>query len=65
MPKITADPSGRLTLPADFLERRHMPAQAEYWLDERQGDIILHPRVPDAQKLYIEATTGCNLHCRT
>ncbi|HNT56045.1 MAG TPA: radical SAM protein, partial [Anaerolineaceae bacterium] len=65
MPKITADASGRLTLPPDFLARRHMPAQAEYWLDERQGDLILHPATPDAQKLYIEATTGCNLHCRT
>ncbi len=42
-----------------------MSAQAEYWLDERDGEIILHPRQPDARKLYIEATTGCNLQCRT
>ena len=40
-------------------------ADLEYWLDEREGDLILHPRLPDARKLYIEATTGCNLQCRT
>lgn len=65
MPKITTDDQGRLTLPASFLERRHMPAKAEYWLDERDGDVILHPRAPNARKLYIEATTGCNLQCAT
>mgnify|MGYP001765350735 FL=1 len=65
MPKISSDSQGRLILPDDFLQRRHMPPSTEYWLNERQGDIILHPRVPDVQKLYLEATTGCNLQCRT
>jgi len=65
MPKISSDSQGRLILPNDFLQRRHMPPGTEYWLNERQGDIILHPRVPDVQKLYLEATTGCNLQCRT
>lgn len=65
MPKISSDSQGRLILPNDFLQRRHMPPDTEYWLNERQGDIILHPRVPDVQKLYLEATTGCNLQCRT
>ncbi|HQO97457.1 MAG: tungsten cofactor oxidoreductase radical SAM maturase [Anaerolineaceae bacterium] len=65
MPKISSDSQGRLILPDDFLQRRHMPPDTEYWLNERQGDIILHPRVPDVQKLYLEATTGCNLQCRT
>ncbi|HQL39385.1 MAG TPA: tungsten cofactor oxidoreductase radical SAM maturase [Anaerolineaceae bacterium] len=65
MPKISSDSQGRLILPNDFLQRRHMPPSTEYWLNERQGDIILHPRVPDVQKLYLEATTGCNLQCRT
>lgn len=37
----------------------------EYWLDEREGDLLLHPRIPDVNKLYIEATTGCNLQCST
>ncbi len=42
-----------------------MPTHAEYWLDERDGEIILHPRQPNVRKLYIEATTGCNLQCTT
>ena len=65
MPKITSDPQGRLILPDDFLQRRRLASNAEYWLDENEGDLILRPRLPDARKLYIEPTTGCNLHCRT
>ena len=52
-------------MPEDFLSRRHLPTQLECWLDERNGDLILHPRLPNAKKLYIEATTACNLKCRT
>jgi Fe-coproporphyrin III synthase len=65
MPKIIKDTQNRIELPQDFLQRRHLPDQMEYWLDEHDGDIILHSRLPDAQKLYIEATTGCNLQCKT
>lgn len=65
MPKVLADEQGRLVLPEDFLQRRHIPPHAEYWLDEREGDLILHSCATDARKLYIEPTTGCNLHCRT
>lgn len=65
MPKVVADEQGRLVLPADFLQRRHIPPDAAYWLDEREGDLILHSCAADARKLYIEPTTGCNLHCRT
>lgn len=65
MPKVTSDENGKLILPTSFTRRRHLPANAEFWLNEREGDIILHPRLPNAQKLYIEATTGCNLQCRT
>jgi tungsten cofactor oxidoreducase radical SAM maturase len=65
MPRVTTDPQGKLILPEAFLQRRHLSAQAEYWLDERDGDLILHACRPDVRKLYIEPTTGCNLHCRT
>ena len=54
-----------MILPDAFLQRRHMPADAEYWLDEREGDLILHPRVPDVRKVSVEPTTASNLHCRT
>ncbi|HEX6306150.1 MAG TPA: tungsten cofactor oxidoreductase radical SAM maturase [Anaerolineales bacterium] len=65
MPDVTTSPDGSLLLPEDFLARRHLPKQMNYWLDERDGHLILHPRRPDIRKLYIEPTTVCNLHCRT
>jgi tungsten cofactor oxidoreducase radical SAM maturase len=65
MSKVKTDEQGRLILPGAFLQRRHISPEAEYWLDEREGDLILHPRLPDVRKLYIQPTTGCNLHCRT
>lgn len=65
MPEVTTDDRGRLLLPAAFLERRHIAPGESYWLDERDGDLILHPRRPDVHKLYLEPTTACNLHCRT
>ena len=65
MPKVSIDEHGRLILPNAFLERRHISPNTEYWLDGREGDLILLPRLPDIRKLYIEPTTGCNLHCRT
>ena len=71
MPRVTSDDQGRLILPDDFMQRRRQAgrhasrANVEYWLDEREGELILRPRLPDAHKLYIEATSGCNLQCRT
>ncbi len=65
MSKVKTDEQGRLILPGSFLQRRHISPDTEYWLDEREGDLILHPRLPDMRKLYIQPTTGCNLHCRT
>lgn len=65
MPIIFTDPDGRLSLPDDFLHRRHIKPGVEFWLNEREDDLVLHPRLPNARKLYIEATTGCNLQCRT
>lgn len=65
MPKISSDANGNLILPKSFLDRRQMKACSEYWLNEREGDLILHPRVPNVRKLYIEPTTACNLQCST
>lgn len=65
MPKITSDEQGKLVLPDDFLQRRRLSPKSEYWLDERDGDLILRPRQPNIRKLYIEPATACNLHCRT
>jgi len=65
MSKVKTDGQGRLILPDAFLQRRHISSGTEYWLDEREGDLILHPRLSDVRKLYIQPTTACNLHCRT
>jgi tungsten cofactor oxidoreducase radical SAM maturase len=65
MAKVKTDNEGRLILPDEFLKRRHISSDVEYWLDEREGDLIFHPRLPDVRRLYIEPTTRCNLHCRT
>jgi tungsten cofactor oxidoreducase radical SAM maturase len=65
MPKVTSRNGQGLILPQDFLKRRHLSENLEYWLDAREGELILLPRIPDVNKLYIEATTGCNLQCRT
>lgn len=65
MPKATTDDQSRLILPEVVLQRQRISPQTEYWLEEREGDLILHPRRPDVRKLYIEPTTTCNLDCRT
>jgi Fe-coproporphyrin III synthase len=57
--------SRKIELPKDFLDRRHYPEQVEYWLSERNGELILNPCRPDIRKLYIEPTTACNLCCLT
>jgi tungsten cofactor oxidoreducase radical SAM maturase len=65
VPKVSCKNGQGLILPTDFLKRRHLSDNLEYWLDAREGELILHPCIPDVHKLYIEATTGCNLQCRT
>jgi tungsten cofactor oxidoreducase radical SAM maturase len=64
MPKISMN-GRKLQLPQDFLKRRHYPENVEYWLSERNGELILNPCLPDIRKLYLEPTTACNLCCRT
>jgi tungsten cofactor oxidoreducase radical SAM maturase len=64
MPKVTMTNGRGLVLPEDFLQRRHLPRELDCWLDERDGELILHPCLPDLRKLYIEPTTACNLKCR-
>jgi hypothetical protein len=65
MPKVRANAHGGLILPDEFLARRHMLPETEYWLDERDGDLVLHPCLPDVREIHLEPTTLCNLACRT
>ncbi len=41
MPNVPTDNNGKIDIPADFLNRRHMPANVNYWLTEREGELIL------------------------
>jgi tungsten cofactor oxidoreducase radical SAM maturase len=65
MAKLTPNNQGKIEIPSAFYQRRRLDPKTEFWLDEREGDLILHPRLPDAKKLYIEVTTACNLNCQT
>jgi len=65
MAKLKPNEQGQIQIPPAFYQRRRLNPQTEFWLDEREGDLILHPRLPDARKLYIEVTTSCNLNCQT
>jgi hypothetical protein len=45
MPKVKSEEKGCLILPDAFFQRRHMPSNIEYWFDEHEGDLVLHPSV--------------------
>ncbi len=65
MAKLTPNDQGKIEIPPSFYQRRRLDPKTAFWLNEREGDLILHPRLPDAKKLYIEVTTACNLNCQT
>lgn len=65
MAKLTPNEQGKIQIPPSFYKRRRLSPNTEFWLDEREGDLVLYPRLPDARKLYIEVTTSCNLNCLT
>ncbi len=65
MSKAVLDQDGKLEFPQAFLQRRRLPPGLEWWINQRDGAVILLPRVPDVRKLYVEPTTVCNLNCRT
>jgi len=65
MIKIKIDQQGRLTFPElnrDYFDFSSLP---EFWLEEKEDAYILHQRLPNVRKIYLEPTTGCNLKCRT
>jgi tungsten cofactor oxidoreducase radical SAM maturase len=65
MSKAILDKNNKLILPDDFLRRNHLLKDQEWWVNQRDGSVILLPRVPDLRKVYIEPTTLCNLKCHT
>jgi tungsten cofactor oxidoreducase radical SAM maturase len=65
MSKAILDKNDNLRLPEGFLSRNHLLENQEWWVNQRDGSVILLPRVPDLRKLYVEPTTHCNLKCHT
>lgn len=65
MSKAVLDKNNHLLLPEGFLRRNHLLENQEWWVNQRDGSLVLLPRVPDLRKLYIEPTTLCNLKCQT
>ena len=65
MSKAVLGKDNNLILPERFLRRNHLLEDQEWWINQRDGSVILLPRVPDLRKLYIEPTTLCNLKCHT
>jgi tungsten cofactor oxidoreducase radical SAM maturase len=65
VPKAFLGKDGSLRIPEEFLSRRGLARDVECWVKQRDGAIVLLPRLPDLRKLYVEPTTLCNLECRT
>jgi tungsten cofactor oxidoreducase radical SAM maturase len=65
LPKVIIGKDGSFKIPEDYLGRRRLPNCREWWLDQRGNAVVLLPRLPDLQKLYVEPTSNCNLNCRT
>jgi hypothetical protein len=65
MPQVVAQADGSVPLPESVLRQRRLPPDTAWWLDQRDGALILLPRLPDLRKLYVEPSTVCNLTCRT
>jgi tungsten cofactor oxidoreducase radical SAM maturase len=65
MSKAFLDKNNKLILPEGFLRKNHLLNGQEWWVNQRDGSVILLPRLPDLNKLYIEPTRACNLKCHT
>lgn len=61
----TIDENGRIHLPESVARERSALSASEYWLEQREGALVLHPRSPDIHRIYVEPTTKCNFRCRT
>ncbi|HNR96630.1 MAG TPA: tungsten cofactor oxidoreductase radical SAM maturase [Anaerolineae bacterium] len=57
--------NGTVELPEAVRASPRLAEADGFWVEERDGELLLHPRVRDIKKLYVEPTTGCNLTCRT
>jgi hypothetical protein len=63
MAKANIDESGNLVLPEPTARERALRSGAGYWFEQRETELILHPRLPDIHVVYVEPATSCSLHC--
>ncbi|PWH20631.1 MAG: tungsten cofactor oxidoreductase radical SAM maturase [Ardenticatenia bacterium] len=61
----TIEQDGTIRLPESFLQHSRSVRGTQYWIEQRDSRLVLLPRLPDLQKVYVEPTTACNLYCRT
>ena len=62
---VTVEQDGIIRLPESCLQNHHFAPGTQCWVEQRDSRLILLPRLPDLQKVYVEPTTACNLRCRT
>ncbi|HEB31579.1 MAG TPA: tungsten cofactor oxidoreductase radical SAM maturase [Spirochaetes bacterium] len=63
MPKVILSREGSIKFPEEFTRQLKQPHN-EWWLDRRDGTVLLLPRLPDLRKIYVEPSSHCNLSCR-
>ena len=59
---MTIGKDGQVRLPSDDMAR-YVPAGSAVFLQPVEDGLMLHTARPDARRVYVEATTQCNLNC--
>ena len=65
MAKIMIDKEGKITIPPAYRARYGLDEGRELILEGLEDGLALRPAIPDVRKVYLEATTRCNLNCAT
>jgi tungsten cofactor oxidoreducase radical SAM maturase len=66
MAKIIVEKGGRVSIPEEYLDRYGLKEGKEVYVWDRGEDgLILHRPRADVRRVYIEATSLCNLNCIT
>jgi AbrB family looped-hinge helix DNA binding protein len=63
--RVRVDESGKLEIPASVAERFGLHAGEQTILEENGRELILYRPVTFLERVYVEPTNVCNLHCRT
>lgn len=61
----TVDDNGHLILPPEIARRLGFRPGEQVVLEEREHELLLRRAPHSLQRVYVEVTNRCNLHCRT